>query len=482
MKRSFILLLTFAVILTFSGAMQLYAQTDESIEVSEEEIMQRAKEKLKHDLLLMLQKELSVAKNDLFSVKVNTDDAENRLSAVRQQITTLSEQLANLDNQIINTGNLIENVTLQINQKENELMLLLADIEFKNVAINNQKKMLMEYLKLLYERESHVADTISNNEHINIAKMLLNDVPVSQQLQQIRYFNLLENQGHQIFDRLEALMDELEEEKIYAAIARVKLKLLYDALEDEKANLKIQKEAKENLLIQTRGEEDIYQSLIEESKKQQEQILSDIKELQEHLALVQRRIAEDGVTFDTSKYKSIFSGEKVSVYEFINETQSEVENFRLNWPVEPTRGLSAYYQDASYRAVFGIPHNAIDIPVPQNTIIRAPADGVVYKAKDNGMGYSYLILAHRGGYMTVYGHLPEFLVGEGEKVAEGQPIGLSGGMPGTKGAGMLTTGAHLHFEVTKGGKYVDPLYYLDLERVSGFKLPDKYKLLIDTPL
>jgi murein DD-endopeptidase MepM/ murein hydrolase activator NlpD len=45
-------------------------------------------------------------------------------------------------------------------------------------------------------------------------------------------------------------------------------------------------------------------------------------------------------------------------------------------------------------------------------------------------------------------------------VSKGQVFALSGGMPGTTGAGFMTTGAHLHLEFSKNGAYVDPMKYL----------------------
>lgn len=132
----------------------------------------------------------------------------------------------------------------------------------------------------------------------------------------------------------------------------------------------------------------------------------------------------------------------------------------LVWPVEPELGISARFEDDGYEARFGIPHHAIDLPVAQGSPIVAAADGTVVKVSDNGMGFNSLVIRHRNGFATMYGHVTEFLVAEGDVVSAGDPIALSGGRPGTKGAGRMTTGAHLHLELLKDGQQVDPLKYL----------------------
>jgi murein DD-endopeptidase MepM/ murein hydrolase activator NlpD len=137
------------------------------------------------------------------------------------------------------------------------------------------------------------------------------------------------------------------------------------------------------------------------------------------------------------------------------------------WPVEPSVGLSATFKDAGYEQRFGVPHNAIDIPVPQGTFIQAPAAATVLKVARNGLGYSYIVLDHGDGMQTVYGHITAAHAEEGATVEAGQIIGETGGQPGTVGAGLLTTGPHLHFAVKIKGVLADPLKYLPQVRVQS---------------
>lgn len=132
----------------------------------------------------------------------------------------------------------------------------------------------------------------------------------------------------------------------------------------------------------------------------------------------------------------------------------------FDWPVTPALGISAQFHDPGYKAKFGMEHEAIDIPVEQGSRVYSAADGVVAKMSDNGMGYSSLVIQHDGGFATLYGHVSGFLVKEGDTVRAGQAVALSGGTPGTKGAGHMTTGAHLHFELIENGTHVNPLNFL----------------------
>ncbi len=93
----------------------------------------------------------------------------------------------------------------------------------------------------------------------------------------------------------------------------------------------------------------------------------------------------------------------------------------FRWPVSGR--ISAGYLNAAYRAFFGVPHRGADIVVPQNTAVGAAADGIVFLAHDGGrFGYSYVLIGHRSGYATLYGHLNSIAVSAGQEVTGGDLI------------------------------------------------------------
>jgi murein DD-endopeptidase MepM/ murein hydrolase activator NlpD len=124
------------------------------------------------------------------------------------------------------------------------------------------------------------------------------------------------------------------------------------------------------------------------------------------------------------------------------------------WPTETHRLSSKFgYRTLRGKVEF---HKGIDIPVWYRTSIRATQDGVVIKAGWQS-GYGWTVeLQHDMGFVTIYGHNSELLVGEGDQVAAGEVIALSGNSG-------RSTGPHLHYEIRLNDTPVDPLKYLDTD-------------------
>ncbi|HNM99782.1 MAG TPA: M23 family metallopeptidase [Turneriella sp.] len=98
-------------------------------------------------------------------------------------------------------------------------------------------------------------------------------------------------------------------------------------------------------------------------------------------------------------------------------------------------------------------HKGIDIACSIGTPVVASAEGtVVFAGSKKGYGKT-IIVEHRNGYRTLYGHLSKYSVKAGTKVKQGQKIALSG-MTGR------ATGPHLHFEVRRQGQPERPNFHL----------------------
>jgi murein DD-endopeptidase MepM/ murein hydrolase activator NlpD len=118
------------------------------------------------------------------------------------------------------------------------------------------------------------------------------------------------------------------------------------------------------------------------------------------------------------------------------------------WPVAGT--INDYFGASRGGGTY---HSGLDIGAGSGTPIAAAAPGQVVLAS-SGYGYgNYVVIRHDNGYETLYAHLSEIYVVQGQWVAQGETIGLVGDTG-------WATGPHLHFEVRQGGAVVDPLNYL----------------------
>jgi murein DD-endopeptidase MepM/ murein hydrolase activator NlpD len=95
------------------------------------------------------------------------------------------------------------------------------------------------------------------------------------------------------------------------------------------------------------------------------------------------------------------------------------------------------------------PHSGLDIAAPTGSEIRAPAAAEVTLVDDLYYNGKTIFLDHGQGLITMYCHLSESLVTEGERVEQGEVIGLVG-------ATGRVTGPHLHWSVSLNGYRVDP--------------------------
>lgn len=148
--------------------------------------------------------------------------------------------------------------------------------------------------------------------------------------------------------------------------------------------------------------------------------------------------------------KAINADQEMLTMSIVNKNDTKnVNNFVLKKPVKGGITTSGFGDTISRTAS----HNGHDWAVNAGTKVRAAAEGVVELAYfSESYGYNILI-NHNNGFKTRYAHLSEVKVSKGEKVEQSQVIALSGSTG-------FSTGPHLHFEVVKDGKRVNPIEYV----------------------
>lgn len=98
-------------------------------------------------------------------------------------------------------------------------------------------------------------------------------------------------------------------------------------------------------------------------------------------------------------------------------------------------------------------HEGIDFSAPIGTEIYATGNGTIVKVEYNGRGYgNNIVINHGFGYSTLYGHMSRFAVRPGQKIKRGDIIGYVGNTGSS-------TGPHVHYEVWKNGKKIDPINF-----------------------
>lgn len=95
-------------------------------------------------------------------------------------------------------------------------------------------------------------------------------------------------------------------------------------------------------------------------------------------------------------------------------------------------------------------HPGLDIAVPVGHMVRASGGGRVLDTGDDSEYGSFILLEHPAGYQSMYGHLSRLAVKVGQEVEAGEVIGLSGNSG-------RSSAPHLHFEIRREGRAIDPL-------------------------
>lgn len=333
---------------------------------------------------------------------------EKQLVDVGAKKQTLQNTLAQLDIQRKKIAASINLTKSKIRTLELEIQALSEDISGKEESIKAHKSGLAESIRSLNDSETMTLAivTLSSEDLTGI----WSDIDRSFELQKA---------VRESISKLSAQKASLTETKNATEAKRAELKKQQNNLAAEQGSLDATRKAQAELLAQTKAQESTFQAILAEKQAAKASFEAALSDLQERLRY----------TIDPSKIPPAGKG-------------------ILRWPLDNVK-VTQYFGSTDFARSGGYAgkgHNGIDFRASIGTPVKAALTGTVVGIgnTDTVRGcYSYgkwVLIRHGNGLSTLYAHLSQASVSQGESVATGQVIGYSG-------ATGYATGPHLHFGV-----------------------------------
>ena len=353
------------------------------------------------DKLKKAQKEIEKQKQEI-QAKINSLEYEQSAALAKKQV---------LDNQIQLTQEDISNISLQIDTYE-------ALIEGKRLEVIEAQKTEDEQWALYKQRMRKMEEYGS----ISYISVIFEADSFSDLLARINDVRELMKYDQKLYEQLKTFKQVTIEAKASLEQSLAEQEIEKDNLEIKKAELDTQLAKAESLLSEVKNNieeaKELYQQELEAGKSIQNDINKKVEQLKK-----QQQVKGTGT--------------------FI-------------WPVPSSNKVTSRYGNRwhpiskAYRM-----HSGIDIGgAKHGASIMAADGGVVILSKYSSSYGNYIVISHGNGYTTLYAHLSQRLVKEGDKVSQGQVIGKNGSTGNS-------TGPHLHFEISKNGATTNPLTYYD---------------------
>jgi len=387
------------------------------------------------------QKKIEEKKDELSSIRRQITDLENQVKQKSKNEKETYTTLANYDKQKFLLNKLINNLHQEENEKQKEITKSQAEI----TALGNE-------IKTLKENYSKYVVSIYKYGKPEELALIFDSNSFQQALLRFKYLQKF----------TEKRKDDLEELK--AGINRL-----------TKIKLRLQKEKKEKELLAKQKEEE--QNILREKMKEGQKILAAIRhdktELRNEInakkgaelkikSLIAKLIDEENRKREEAERlaKSKSDGKnKTTIPEGNYDIDLSTSGFssftvlkgKLNWPVQKAKIIRQFGENRNSKLNTVSLNYGVDMKVLFDLNVKVVADGVV-SAIDWIPGYgSVIIVTHKGDFRTVYSHLGEIFVNEGDKLISGNLIGK---------VGESLEGNVLHFEIWNSRNNQDPEIWL----------------------
>lgn len=367
-----------------------------------------------------LNEQIAEKKAEADKLTGNAATYRKKIAEAEAQSATLQGEMDLLDNRVAQTDLDIQATEKIISATNDEIQVLQERMDAIERLLRLDRASLGDMLRKL--------DVYDNDMTL---QLLFGSDSFGELFDRLQQLSSVTENLKTALNRAEAEQKAVDSDRLSEVGKRNRLTALQEDQLRQQDLLEEQKRSKETLLAQIQRTESAFQSFLGSIRAEQQSVSQEINALQGE---VERKLSAIDST-----------GQGSSI---------------ISWPVAAVRGLSTTFHDSTYPFRHLFEHPGIDIPTPAGTPIKSSAPGYVAWTKTGTQYGNYVMVIHTDGIATLYAHLSRFSVKEDQFVGRGTVIGLSGGVPGTQGAG-LSTGAHLHFEVRLNGIPVNPLTYLE---------------------
>lgn len=352
-----------------------------------------------------------------------------------REAKSLSQQLQELDNSIAQTEDKLAAIQQQVVDAEDKLAIIRQQLAQAEAEVREAEGQLAQAQRELEERTQIFIDrlrAIYQNGSVSYLEVLLQSTSITDFLVRQGLLQKIAEQDMKLLHEIKARRQDIEKRKADLEqkrdqIARLEAEnsRLLASLENQKkessrvlASLDSQKKMKQDLLAQALASKEAAERALAEEEEASRQLAAKIKELEARLA--KEPFVGGQFAWPLPGYSRITSD--------------------FGWRIHPILGDRRF-------------HDGIDIAAPRGAQVIAAADGTVILAGWYGGYGNAVVISHGGNITTLYGHLSQIAVSEGQRVTKGQEIGRVG----TTG---LSTGYHLHFGIRKNGEPINPWSYL----------------------
>lgn len=399
--------------------------------------------------------QIDLRKDELTILKNEISRLENELAQKNKKEKKTLEDLNNISKQNFLVNKLLTNLRSEEAQKENEINKSVSNIVSIEKEIDALQKNYAKYVTATYKNGTHTEwETILDANSFQQAVIRLEYLKrfsVSREKDLIK----LEANKKSLLTAKAKLEAEKKEKVILTQQKEVEEKTLSKKLKDQKSILaeikKDKKKISKSVSDKRKSEQKIRDMIVKlfeeaEAKRKKEEELKLKREEEQKL-----KKTETIVSKETKTKKEVVQSDYDTDLSTSNFTSFSELKGKLNWPISKGKIVRKFGESLNPNLKTLTVNYGVDIKTSGDMSVKCVAEGVI-SAVEWLPGYgTVLILSHKGNYRTVYGHLSEVFVKEGDKIKTGGVIAK---------VGESVEGNILHFELWSGRQNVNPEIWL----------------------